>query len=250
MAFVAEQAGRRGRAPPRAVARAVAGPRRDGGVRLARMIRSVRPDVVHTHTAKAGAVGRARRAARGRTRPVVVHTFHGHVLRGYFGIGWDARLPRHRDALARHHRPADRRQPGGAGRARARSGVAPRGSSPSSASGSSSSRASASTATPPRSGAGTASRREVRRRLVRPDDRREADGRPPRRCSPACASAASTRCSSSSATATTASASSSARTTSGSRAPASSSATRRTSRRWYRRSATPSSSRPRTRERR
>jgi glycosyltransferase involved in cell wall biosynthesis len=54
--------------------------------RVARIIRRVRPDIVHTHTAKAGAVGRvaALFAGTGR-RPVVVHTFHGHVLRGYFG---------------------------------------------------------------------------------------------------------------------------------------------------------------------
>ena len=54
--------------------------------RVARIIRRVRPDVVHTHTAKAGAIGRvaAVLAGPGR-RPVVVHTFHGHVLRGYFG---------------------------------------------------------------------------------------------------------------------------------------------------------------------
>jgi glycosyltransferase involved in cell wall biosynthesis len=56
--------------------------------RLARIIRTVRPDVVHTHTAKAGAVGRAAALLAGlRRRPVVVHTFHGHVLRGYFGRG-------------------------------------------------------------------------------------------------------------------------------------------------------------------
>jgi glycosyltransferase involved in cell wall biosynthesis len=54
--------------------------------RLARIIRKLRPDVVHTHTAKAGAVGRAATVLAGlRRRPVVVHTFHGHVLRGYFG---------------------------------------------------------------------------------------------------------------------------------------------------------------------
>jgi len=43
----------------------------------------LRPDVVHTHAAKAGAVGRV--AARLARAPAVVHTFHGHVLRGYFG---------------------------------------------------------------------------------------------------------------------------------------------------------------------
>jgi glycosyltransferase involved in cell wall biosynthesis len=49
---------------------------------LMRVIRRVRPHVVHTHTAKAGAVGRL--AAMLCGVPVVVHTFHGHVLRGYF----------------------------------------------------------------------------------------------------------------------------------------------------------------------
>ena len=42
-----------------------------------------RPAVVHTHKAKAGAIGRAMAALCGV--PVRVHTFHGHVLRGYFG---------------------------------------------------------------------------------------------------------------------------------------------------------------------
>ena len=55
-------------------------------VQLARLIRRERPHVIHTHTAKAGAVGRlAALAARRSPRPIVVHTFHGHVLRGYFG---------------------------------------------------------------------------------------------------------------------------------------------------------------------
>ncbi|MFN8224346.1 MAG: glycosyltransferase family 4 protein [Gaiellales bacterium] len=53
--------------------------------RLAALIRRVRPDVVHTHTAKAGAVGRAAVTLAGHRGIVVVHTFHGHVLRGYFG---------------------------------------------------------------------------------------------------------------------------------------------------------------------
>jgi glycosyltransferase involved in cell wall biosynthesis len=53
---------------------------------LARLIREQRPEILHTHTAKAGAVGRVAALLSGRARPpVVVHTFHGHVLRGYFG---------------------------------------------------------------------------------------------------------------------------------------------------------------------
>jgi glycosyltransferase involved in cell wall biosynthesis len=54
-------------------------------VRLARLIRKTRPHILHTHTAKAGAVGRLAAIFAGDARPpVVVHTFHGHVLSGYF----------------------------------------------------------------------------------------------------------------------------------------------------------------------
>lgn len=54
--------------------------------RLARIIRRERPTILHTHTAKAGAVGRVAALLAGRARPpIIVHTFHGHVLRGYFG---------------------------------------------------------------------------------------------------------------------------------------------------------------------
>lgn len=54
---------------------------------LIRTMREFRPHIVHTHTAKAGALGRvAARLALG-PRPIVVHTFHGHVLSGYFGPG-------------------------------------------------------------------------------------------------------------------------------------------------------------------
>ncbi len=54
-------------------------------VRLARLMRRERPQILHTHTAKAGAIGRvASLLARDSRPPIVLHTFHGHVLRGYF----------------------------------------------------------------------------------------------------------------------------------------------------------------------
>jgi len=49
---------------------------------IARLLRARRPHVVHTHMAKAGALGRV--AAWRSKVPVVVHTFEGHVLEGYF----------------------------------------------------------------------------------------------------------------------------------------------------------------------
>jgi glycosyltransferase involved in cell wall biosynthesis len=45
-------------------------------------LRRRRPDVIHTHTAKAGTLGRV--AARLAGVPAIVHTFHGHLLHGYF----------------------------------------------------------------------------------------------------------------------------------------------------------------------
>jgi len=76
-------------------------------LRLAWLIRRERPQILHTHTAKAGTVGRlAARLAGGARPPIVVHTFHGHVLRGYFGplrsriFRWLERwLARHTTAL-------------------------------------------------------------------------------------------------------------------------------------------------------
>lgn len=50
--------------------------------KLYRMIRAFQPDIVHTHTAKAGFTGRV--AAWLARVPVIVHTFHGHVFSGYF----------------------------------------------------------------------------------------------------------------------------------------------------------------------
>src|SRR6184192_181360 len=55
-------------------------------IRIAKLIRRERPQILHTHTAKAGTVGRVAALLAGSRRPpLVVHTFHGHVLRGYLG---------------------------------------------------------------------------------------------------------------------------------------------------------------------
>ena len=51
-------------------------------VAIVRIIREFRPDIVHTHKAKAGVLGRI--AARLAGVPATVHTYHGHLLRGYF----------------------------------------------------------------------------------------------------------------------------------------------------------------------
>ena len=60
-------------------------------MKICQLIFATRPDVIHTHTAKAGAVGRVagliyNLCARltGRPRAVVCHTFHGHLFHGYF----------------------------------------------------------------------------------------------------------------------------------------------------------------------
>ena len=66
---------------------------------LVRLIRDFRPAIVHTHTAKAGLLGRL--AARLAGVPVVIHTFHGHVLRGYFGPAPTAVFRRIERALGR-----------------------------------------------------------------------------------------------------------------------------------------------------
>jgi glycosyltransferase involved in cell wall biosynthesis len=54
-------------------------------VRMTRLLRDIRPHIVHTHAAKAGAVGRmACMLAGDWAPPIRVHTFHGHVLSEYF----------------------------------------------------------------------------------------------------------------------------------------------------------------------
>jgi glycosyltransferase involved in cell wall biosynthesis len=45
-------------------------------------VREFKPDIVHTHAAKAGALGRL--AAIQENVPVILHTFHGHVFHSYF----------------------------------------------------------------------------------------------------------------------------------------------------------------------
>jgi glycosyltransferase involved in cell wall biosynthesis len=86
MAFVAESAGVEIVRLP-GLSREIS-PVRDllAALRVAREIRRTRPQILHTHTAKAGAIGRAAAVLSGRARPLVVlHTYHGHVLNGYFG---------------------------------------------------------------------------------------------------------------------------------------------------------------------
>jgi len=60
-------------------------------VKICRIIFATRPDIIHTHTAKAGALGRIAAflynvycRLTGRPRSVICHTFHGHLFHGYF----------------------------------------------------------------------------------------------------------------------------------------------------------------------
>jgi glycosyltransferase involved in cell wall biosynthesis len=66
---------------------------------LTSVLRALTPDIVNTHTAKAGLLGRL--AARRAGVPHVVHTFHGHTLHGYFPTPISALFVRIERALAR-----------------------------------------------------------------------------------------------------------------------------------------------------
>ncbi len=90
---------------------------------LWRLCRRLRPDIIHTHTAKAGTLGRIAGWLAGV--PVRIHTFHGHVFHGYFSwlktsaVIWVERLlaristriiaisPKQRDELKRYLRLTD-----------------------------------------------------------------------------------------------------------------------------------------------
>jgi glycosyltransferase involved in cell wall biosynthesis len=50
---------------------------------IKKLIKNFKPDIVHTHAAKSGAIGRL--AASACKVPIIVHTFHGHVFHSYFG---------------------------------------------------------------------------------------------------------------------------------------------------------------------
>src|ERR1043166_7883938 len=59
-------------------------------LRVLALQRRLHPAILHTHMAKAGAVGRIAAFIYNRVQPRahrvrVVHTYHGHVLEGYFG---------------------------------------------------------------------------------------------------------------------------------------------------------------------
>lgn len=72
---------------------------------IRRLLNRARPEILHTHMAKAGTLGRIA-AVTSPIRPRTVHTFHGHVLQDYFSpvlerafIGIERWLARRTDVL-------------------------------------------------------------------------------------------------------------------------------------------------------
>jgi len=54
-------------------------------VELRRIIKEHKPDLINTHTSKAGVLGRLAAISILSDKPAIVHTYHGHLLYGYFG---------------------------------------------------------------------------------------------------------------------------------------------------------------------
>lgn len=69
-------------------------------LKLVQVLRREKPEIVHTHMAKAGALGRL--AAMLSGVPIRVHTFHGNVFRGYFSPRMTRTFVRIERFLARH----------------------------------------------------------------------------------------------------------------------------------------------------
>ena len=72
--------------------------------KMKKLIADFKPDILHSHAAKPGAIGRM--AARAMNVPVIVHTYHGHVFHSYFHplktklfINIERRLGRKTDAI-------------------------------------------------------------------------------------------------------------------------------------------------------
>ena len=53
-------------------------------IEIRKYIIECKPDLINTHTAKAGLIGRLAAASILGNRPTIVHTYHGHLLYGYF----------------------------------------------------------------------------------------------------------------------------------------------------------------------
>jgi glycosyltransferase involved in cell wall biosynthesis len=57
-------------------------------LKILKVVLNYRPDIIHSHTSKAGTIARCAAAVFNlfaRKKTTVVHTYHGHVLEGYFG---------------------------------------------------------------------------------------------------------------------------------------------------------------------
>ena len=53
-------------------------------IKVRKAIKYSNANVINTHTSKAGLIGRLAALSLGKKRPALVHTFHGHILYGYF----------------------------------------------------------------------------------------------------------------------------------------------------------------------